>query len=91
MTIKKWKDLSVEKKIKYNKPDEAHPDYKEVVIEERREYGIKRFYPINELGRKFAERMGTKTLSLGTLDFIIKELDIPVNFKPNDVLNQFLN
>ena len=82
MSITKWKDL---------KPDEAHPDYKEVVIEERIEYGIKRFYPTNELGRKFADLLGTKTLSLGTLDFIIKELDIPVNFKPNDVLNQFLN
>jgi hypothetical protein len=78
-------------KNKENLVDEAHPDYKEVVIEERIEYGIKRYYPINDLGKKFAERMGTKTLSLGTLDFIIKELDIPVNFKPNDVLNQFLN
>jgi len=77
-----WKNL---------KPDEAHPDYKEIVIEERIEYGVKRFYPINELGKKFAERMGTKTLSLGTLEFIIKELDIPVNFKSSNVLDQFLN
>ena len=77
-----WKNL---------KPDEAHPDYKEIVIEERIEYGVKRFYPINELGKKFAERMGTKTLSLGTLEFIIKELEIPVNFKSSNVLDQFLN
>ena len=81
-TKMEWKNL---------KPDEAHPDYKEIVIEERIEYGVKRFYPINELGKKFAERMGTKTLSLGTLEFIIKELDIPVNFKSSNVLDQFLN
>ena len=64
---------------------------KEIVIQERIEYGTTRYYPTNELGKKFADLLGTKTLSLGTLDFIIKELDIPVNFKPNDVLNQFLN
>ena len=77
-----WKNLE---------PDEANPGFKEIVIQERIEYGVKRFYPINELGKKFAERMGTKTLSLGTLEFIIKELEIPVNFKSSNVLDQFLN
>jgi hypothetical protein len=76
ITNMKWKDLQ---------PDEAHPGFKEVVIEERIEYGIKRYYPTNELGKKFADLLGTKTLTIGTLTFIIEELDIPVNFKPNEI------
>ena len=77
-----WKNL---------KPDEAHPDYKEIVIQERIEYGTKRFYPTNELGKKFASLLGKKTLTLEALNFIINELDIPVNFKSSNVLDQFLN
>jgi len=77
-----WKNL---------KPDEAHPDYKEIVIQERIEYGTKRFYPTNELGKKFASLLGKKTLTLEALNFIIKELEIPVNFKSSNVLDQFLN
>ena len=72
----KWKDLQ---------PDEAHPGFNEVVIEERIEYGTKRYYPTNELGKKFANLLGKKTLTLEALNFIIKELDIPVNFKPNEI------
>ncbi len=82
MSITKWKNL---------KPDEAHPDYKEIVIQERIEYGTKRFYPTNELGKKFASLLGKKTLTLEALNFIIKELEIPVNFKSSNVLDQFLN
>ena len=77
-----WKNL---------KPDEAHPDYKEIVIQERIEYWTKRFYPTNELGKKFASLLGKKTLTLEALNFIIKELEIPVNFKSSNVLDQFLN
>jgi len=72
MSITEWKDL---------RPDEAHPDYKEVEIQERTEYGNVRYYPSNELGKKFASLLGTKTLSIEALNFIIKELDIPVNYK----------
>ena len=77
-----WKDL---------KPNEAPvmpsriPDYKEVVIEERIEYGTKRYYPTNELGKKFANLLGKKTLTIEALYFIVKELEIPVNFKPNEI------
>ena len=77
-----WKNL---------KPDEAHPDYKEIVIQERIEYGTTRYYPTNELGKKFASLLGKKTLTLEALNFIIKELEIPVNFKSSNVLDQFLN
>ena len=42
----------------------------ELLIEERKEYGTKRTYPMNKLGQDFAERLGKKTLSWGDLDFI---------------------
>jgi hypothetical protein len=75
MTIKKWKDL----------------ESKEIVIEEKIEYGTKRFYPINELGKKFANLLGKKTLTIEALYFIVKELGIPVNYKSTNVMDQFLN
>jgi hypothetical protein len=75
MTIKKWKDL----------------ESKEIVIEEKIEYGTKRFYPINELGKKFANLLGKKTLTIEALYFIVKELEIPVNYKSTNVMDQFLN
>ena len=64
---------------------------KEIVIQERIEYGTTRYYPTNELGKKFADLLGKKTLTLEALNFIIKELEIPVNFKSSNVLDQFLN
>ena len=69
--------------MKWNnvEPDEAHPEYKEVVIEEKNEWGNIRYYPINDLGKKFAMIMRSKTINLNTLHFIIEELKIPVNFK----------
>ena len=73
--------------MKWNnvEPDEGHPEYKEVVIEEKNEWGNVRYYPTNELGKKFASILGTKTLNVQVLDFIIKDLKIPVNFKPNEL------
>ena len=65
--------------------DEAHPDYKEVEIQERTEYGNVRYYPTNELGKKFADLLGTKTLTVEVLGFIIKELDIPVYYKQREI------
>ena len=77
MSITEWKDV---------RPDEAHPAYKEVEIEERIEFGNVRYYPTNELGKKFAKVLGTKTLSIEVLDdFIIGTLDIPVMFKQKSV------
>ena len=75
MTITKWKDL----------------EPKEIVIQERIEYGTTRYYPTNELGKKFADLLGKKTLTLEALNFIIKELDIEVNYKSTNVMDQFLN
>ena len=48
--------------MKWNnvEPDEGHPEYKEVVIEEKNEWGNVRYYPTNELGKKFASILGTK-------------------------------
>jgi len=76
MSITEWKNLQL---------DEAHPDYKEVEIQERTEYGNVRYYPTNELGKKFADLLGTKTLTVEVLGFIIKELDIPVNYKQREI------
>lgn len=64
---------------------------KEIVIQERIEYGTVRYYPTNELGKKFARLLGKKTLTLEALNFIIKELDIEVNYKSTNVMDQFLN
>ena len=75
MTITKWKDL----------------EPKEIVIQERIEYGTTRYYPTNELGKKFADLLGKKTLTLEALHFIIRELEIPVNYKSTNVMDQFLN
>jgi hypothetical protein len=75
MTITKWKDL----------------EPKEIVIQERIEYGTTRYYPTNELGKKFADLLGKKTLTLEALHFIIRELGIPVNYKSTNVMDQFLN
>ena len=79
MSITEWKDL---------RPDETH---KEIIIQERIEYGTVRYYPTNELGKKFASLLGKKTLTLEALNFIIKELDIEVNYKSTNVMDQFLN
>ena len=64
---------------------------KEIVIQERIEYGTVRYYPTNELGKKFARLLGKKTLTLEALNFLIKELDIEVNYKSTNVMDQFLN
>ena len=71
-----WKNLE---------PDEANPGFKEIVIQERIEYGNVRYYPTNELGKKFASLLGNKTLTIEVLDFIINELGFPVNFKENEL------
>ena len=36
--------------MKWRELDEGHPEYKEVVIEEKNEWGNIRYYPTNELG-----------------------------------------
>ena len=64
---------------------------KEIVIEEKIEYGTKRYYPTNELGKKFASLLGKKTLTIEALYFIVKELEIPVNYKSTNIVDQFLN
>ena len=64
---------------------------KEIVIQERIEYGTVRYYPTNELGKKFARLLGKKTLTLEALNFLKKELDIEVNYKSTNVMDQFLN
>ena len=64
---------------------------KEIVIEEKIEYGTKRYYPINDLGKKFASLLGKKTLTIEALYFIVKELEIPVNYKSTNIVDQFLN
>jgi len=63
----------------------------EIVIKEKIEYGTARYYPTNELGKKFASLLGKKTLTLEVLNFIIKDLGIEVNFKSTDVLDQLFN
>ena len=91
MSITTWKDLRADFGGNACKANEApvmpsrSPDYKEVIIEERIEYGTKRYYPTNELGKKFASLLGKKTLTNEALSFIVKELEIPVNFKPNEI------
>jgi hypothetical protein len=42
----------------------------EITIQERLEYGMKRIYPTNKLGRDYAERLNKKTLSHGDLSFM---------------------
>ena len=65
---------------------ESSPDYKEVEIEERVEFGNVRYYPTNDLAKSFAKVLGTRTLSIKVLDdFIIGTLDIPVHFKQKSV------
>tara|TARA_R100001530_G_scaffold96270_1_gene66951 strand:- start:1121 stop:1345 length:225 start_codon:yes stop_codon:yes gene_type:complete len=59
---------------------------KEIIIQERIEYGNVRYYPVNELGKKFAHLLGTKTLSIEALDFIVEELGITVNFKASELV-----
>ena len=59
---------------------------KEVIIQERIEFGNVRYYPVNELGKKFAHLLGTKTLSIEALDFIVEELGIAVNFKASELV-----
>ena len=59
---------------------------KEVIIQERIEFGNVRYYPVNELGKKFAHLLGTKTLSIEALDFILEELGITVNFKQSELV-----
>ena len=58
---------------------------KEIIIQERIEFGNVRYYPINELGKKFANLLGTKTLTIEALDFIVEELGITVNFKQSEL------
>jgi hypothetical protein len=42
----------------------------EITIQERIEYGMKRIYPTNKLGRDYAQRLNKKTLSHGDLTFM---------------------
>ena len=42
----------------------------ELQIQERMEYGMRRTYPMNKLGKDYAERLGKKTLSHGDLSFM---------------------
>ena len=40
-------------------------------IQVRTEYGQKRMYPMNDIGKFFAQLMGKKTLSDNELDFLV--------------------
>ena len=45
-------------------------DTHEITIQERIEYGMRRTYPMNKLGKEYASRLGKKTLSHGDLTFM---------------------
>ena len=53
----------------------------ELQIQERIEYGMRRTYPMNKLGKDYAERLGKKTLSHGDLNFI-SELGVNITHVP---------
>jgi len=55
---------------------------KEIHIQERMEYGLRRTYPMNQLGKDFAERLGKKTLSGGDLGFI-SSLGVKISHIPH--------
>ena len=40
-------------------------------IQVRNEYGVKRMYPMNDVGKNLAELMGKKTLSERDLEFLV--------------------
>jgi hypothetical protein len=46
-------------------------DTHEITIQERIEYGMRRTYPMNKLGKEYASRLGKKTLSAGDLTFMV--------------------
>lgn len=46
-------------------------DLHEITIQERIEYGMTRTYPMNKLGKDYAERLGKKTLTAGDLTFMV--------------------
>ncbi|SVC16407.1 uncharacterized protein METZ01_LOCUS269261 [marine metagenome] len=53
----------------------------EILIQERIEYGMRRTYPMNKLGKDYAERLGKKTLSHGDLGFI-SEMGVNITHVP---------